>query len=211
MLIFDLETVADASVVALLPPCEPAGNLKDPEKIAASIAERTAKRLAGLALDPDCCRIVALGYATPQDGVIVLTCPSEETERAALETFWTLWAAPGSQPVGYNCVGFDLPVLIQRSRILNVVTPRISLKKYGSPDCLDLMLELSFGGLTEYKSLTFWCQRFGLAVPEDTTKGSDIGFLAAQGDWPAVLAHCAADVTKTQALAHRLHAERVTL
>jgi hypothetical protein len=208
MLAFDLETVADVTALPLLPPCEAPGNYKDPDKIAAAIAERTAERNAKLALDPDCCRIVAIGYTFLPGQAEVLVCPTIDAERLALDHFWQLWSAPGSYPVGYNCVAFDLPVLIQRSRILRVDYPRIMLRKYGTPDCHDLMLDLSHGGLTSYKGLGFWCQRFTLDVPEDATSGKDIAALVAANSpecWATVEAHCQIDVIKTYALAQVLY------
>ena len=205
MLAFDLETASDLTALPLLGPVTAPGNLKDPAKIAAAIEERTAARDSKLALDPDCCRIVAIGYTDSDGVVVVLPCPDATAERDALRVFWTEWQIVGHRPVGFNCVGFDLPVLMQRSRILAVDVPHISLKKYGSADCDDLMLDLSFGGLTDYKSLGFWCKRLALDVPEDTTSGKDIGALVEAGDWDAVVAHCRVDVIKTLALAQRLH------
>jgi len=205
MLAFDLETVADLTVVPLLPPCEAPGNYKDPDKIAAAIAERTAERNAKLALDPDCCRIVAIGYTFLPGTAQVFACPTIEAERLALEMFWSTFSAPAAYPVGFNCVGFDLPVLIQRSRILRVDYPRLTLRKYGSSDCHDLMLDLSHGGLTNYKGLGFWVRRFGLDVPEDTTSGKDIAAFVEAECWDVVEAHCRVDVIKTYALAQRLY------
>ena len=205
MLAFDLETVADLIAIPLLPPCEAPGNYTDPVKIAKAVAERTAEREAKLALDPDCCRIVAIGYTFLPGQAEVYACPTVEAERLALDLFWSRFSMPGAYPVGYNCVGFDLPVLIQRSRILNVAYPRLNLRKYGSPDCHDLMLDLSHGGLTQYKGLGFWCKRLALDVPEDATSGKDIAGLVAAEDWGAVEAHCRVDVIKTYALAQRLY------
>ena len=180
-------------------------NLRDPDKIAAAIAERTAERNAKLALDPDCCRIVAIGWTFLPGEARVQTCPDEDAERLALDLFWANFSAPGAYPVGFNCVGFDLPVLIQRSRMLRVDHPRLQLKKFGSPDCHDLMLDLSHGGLTAYKSLGFWCARLGLDVPPDETKGKDIAAFVEAECWGAVEAHCRVDVIKTYALAQRLY------
>lgn len=204
MLVFDVETTTDPAAIPLLPPCEAPGNYRDPDKIAAAIAERTAERNAKLALDPDCCRIVCLGYTYADGAMVITACNTAESERTALSDFWAAWGAVGAQAVGYNCVAFDLPVLIQRSRLLSVPYPRITLRKYGSPDCYDLMLELSHNGLTGYKSLAFWCRRFGLDVPEDATSGKDIAALVAAGAWDVIEAHCRADITKTWMLAQRI-------
>jgi hypothetical protein len=205
MLAFDIETVSDESVIPLLPPCEAAGNLKDPEKIRASIAERTAARLSKLALDPDCCRIVAIGYTTPDGTIAVTTCADVEREANTIRLFWNQWGIVNHRPVGFNCVGFDLPVLIQRSRILGVTYPHVSIRKYGSPDCEDLMLDLSFGGLSDYHSLDFWCRRLNLDVPDDPYTGKDIAALVQADDWIGVEQHCRIDIAKTAALARRIY------
>jgi hypothetical protein len=206
MLAFDLETYQDDQVLPWLPPCEAPGNYKDPDKIAAAIAEKTRERNSKLALDPDCCRIVALGYATTGSGGVptVNICQDEADETIALENFWAEWERVGAAPVGFNCVGFDLPVLVQRSRLLSVSYPRINLRRYGSPDCYDLMLILNHDGITSAKSLGFWCKRFRLDVPEDTTSGKDIAGMVEAQDWAAVERHCAIDVAKTWALARRV-------
>lgn len=85
-LVFDLETVAREDAADFLePPCAPA-NYKDPDKIAAFIADATAKRLDKCALDPDLNRIVAIG--TPE-GVVLAKTELEEID--ALRYFWAVY------------------------------------------------------------------------------------------------------------------------
>ena len=71
-LILDIETIAHPDAGPWVEPVVAAANLKDPVKIAASIAERTAERDDKLGLDPDCCRIVALGFVDPAKGDFAL-------------------------------------------------------------------------------------------------------------------------------------------
>ena len=180
-------------------------NYKDPEKIAAYILEAKAKQVSKLALDPACCRIVAIG--TCLDGTVTATvCPDVDVERKALTQFWETWDAGyvGGR-IGYNCIAFDLPVLLTRSRILGVPAPKLTLRKYGSPEVRDLMLELSFGGLVDYKSLNFWAKRLKLDVPKDDTTGKDIAALVSSADWNSVAHHVSVDVLKTYALAEYLN------
>ena len=204
MLAFDIETIADTTAIPLLPPCEAPSNYKDQAKIDAAVAEKTAERNAKLALDPDCCRIVAIGYTTSDDTIWVDVCEGEASEREALCAFWRRWSRIGQRPVGFNCVGFDLPVLIQRSRILGVPPAHLELRKYGCAAVDDLMLSLHHGGLTPFKGLAFWVKRLGLDVPEDTSTGKDVAGFVAADDWEAVKAHCASDVARTLALAQHL-------
>lgn len=217
MLAFDLETHVDASCIDLLPEPEAPSNYKSEDAIAKYKAEAKQKQISRLALDPACCRIVAIG--TCIDGTCAATvCPDTQVERVAIAKFWDLFndtrhyvhddqdAADyrAADVVGYNCVGFDLPVILTRSRILGVPTPKILLRKYGSPDVRDLMLEMSFGGMVDYKSLNFWVKRLGLDVPKDDTTGKDMAALVESGDWNGVAHHVTVDVLKTYALAQYL-------
>jgi len=216
MLVFDLETYADESAVAFLPEPEAPANYKKPEAIAEYKTEAREKQISKMALDPAACRIVAIG--TCLDGTVkVSVCPDTDVERKAIAQFWEMFNETanythdagnisedfrsGGDIVGYNCVGFDLPVIMTRSRILGVPHPKILLRKYGSPDVRDLMLEMSFGGLVDYKSLNFWCKRLKLDVPPDDTTGKNMAEFVAAGDWHAVAHHCSVDVLKTYELA----------
>jgi predicted PolB exonuclease-like 3'-5' exonuclease len=215
MLVFDLETAADHTAVEFLPEPEAPSNYKSPEAIDKYKAEARQKDIARMALGPATCRIVAIG--TCLDGTVkVSVCPDTDVERKAIAQFWDMFSNTRnythdgssddldftrSDVVGYNCVGFDLPVLLTRSRILGVPHPKLMLRKYGSPDCRDLMLELSFGGMVDYKSLNFWCKRLRLDVPPDDTSGKDMAEFVAAGDWHAVAHHCSVDVLKTYELA----------
>lgn len=203
MLVTDVETAYDPAALPLLPAVEAAGNLKDPGKILASIAERAEKQHETMPLIPAYCRIVAIGYTLPDDSILVDLCKGEASEREALFACWRRWAVVGQRPVFFNAA-FDIPVLVTRSIVLGVPYPRISVRKYGSPDYDDLMLDLSFGETVDYKSLAFWCARLKLDVPEDASTGKDVAGFVAAGDWDAVEAHCRADVAKTLALAYYL-------
>jgi predicted PolB exonuclease-like 3'-5' exonuclease len=205
MMAFDLETYQDPVCIPWLPPCEAPGNYKKQEAIDAFVAEATVARNAKLALHPATCRIVSIGWTFLPDAAVVHTCPTIDAERLALELFWQTWQMPGAMPVGFNCVGFDLPVLLIRSILLGCDRPHLILRKYGSPDCHDLMLDLSLGGMVDYKSLDFWCRRLNLPVSEDTTSGKDIAAFVEAGDWAAIEAHNRVDVIKTFALAQRLY------
>lgn len=204
MLVFDLETYSDESCIEFLPEPDAPANYKSEDAIAKYKAEARAKQIARMALDPSTCRIVAIG--TCLDGTVnVQVCPDTDVERVTLSRFWDAFDnTPSGELVGYNIVAFDLPVLLTRSRILGVPYPKISLRKYGSPDVKDLMLEMSFGGLVDYKSLGFWVKRLKLDVPPDDTTGKDMAEVVAAGDWHAVAHHCSVDVLKTYALAKYL-------
>lgn len=203
-MVFDIETAADPSVIPLLPPLSVPSNWKDPVKIAAYIAEAEAERILKLALEPDSGRIVCLGTDKR-----VMLCQTEQAEAAALANFWLEWTDPRRlHVVGYRLIGFDIPYVIIRSRILGLSIPKgITVKKYGMDGVTDLMEELRFFGVLPMRSLDFWCNRLKLAVPEDTIRGEDVPALAEQNTpeaWELIRSHCAADIEKTRLLALHL-------
>ena len=198
--VFDIETVPLAEAETYVEPPKPRANLKDPVKIAADVAEKTATMLDRAALDPDLCRVVAVGWEC--DGVVESAiCENAEQERGLLERFWTV--SRGATLVGFHCLGFDLPVLLRRSLYLGVAAPCFALNKYRPGAIVDLMQRLAYQGTLTYRSLSFYCRRFGIAVPDAVT-GADIGQLVAAGEWRPVHDHVRADVAKTVALARRV-------
>jgi predicted PolB exonuclease-like 3'-5' exonuclease len=206
-IVFDVEAVAIDGAGNYLEPVAAPGNYKDPEKIAAYCEQAQREALNRAALDIDLGRIVALG--TMGDGEsepTVNLARDEDDERDILIEFWATVTAPGfSRPtlIGFNCLGYDLPLMLRRSLYLDVKTPRFQMGKYRHDGIEDLMLSLSFDGAVKYRGLSFYAKRFGLDVEDDTT-GKDIAALHAAGDWEGIKAHCAADVRKTAMLARRV-------
>lgn len=229
--IVDIETVSLAEAGEYLDPIEPlappdlslitpAKNLVDPAKVAADIEKRRsaaieehrlrceqqvqkrAEALERCALDLDLCRIVAIGWMFEDDREPhVLPAHSDEMEGDLLRAFWA--ALDDRVTVGYNQVGFDLPILLRRSLYLGVSAPMLNLDRYRS-NHIDLQMRLSLNGTKPFRKLDWYCKRFGLDVPKDEHGGKDIGALVAADDWDGVTAHCRADVLKTAALARRM-------
>ena len=204
-LCIDIETAAHPDAAQYLPPATPRKGTKDPDKQAAQIEEKEAALLAGAALDPDLCRIVCLGW---DDGIsgASLTCRDEGEERAALVSFWTIWTnrLEGIAPriVGYNVKAFDIPILFRRSLALGV-RPSLTTSathRYRMDIVVDLLEVLSGGNPAHWRSLGFYLKRYGLA-PEDPISGAQIPDLVEAGDWDAIRAHNAADLSATIALA----------
>ena len=203
-LVFDIETAPIDDARAYLEPVSAPDHYKNPDTIARYIVDETAKQLGRCALDPDLCRVVALGTYRTDDDWAVRLAPDAASERLALEQFWdALGPYPYPRLIGFNVIGFDLPVLIRRSQYLGVKTKPIQMGKYRHPDVDDLMTILNFDGLIKTHGLTFYARRFGVPVT-DPVRGKDIGALVAAGDWDAVSAHCKADLVTTAALARRL-------
>ena len=145
--------------------------------------------------------VVAIGYMLP-DGSITVHTGEDNDERDLLVDFWTTYR--GLHPctlVGFNSFGYDIPVLLRRSRYLGIDAPNISLDRYRSPH-IDLMQRLSFNGAIRAHSLSFYSKRHGIEQ-DDPYSGKDIAALVAAGDWAAVRHHCYSDVKETALLAVR--------
>jgi DNA polymerase elongation subunit (family B) len=205
MVVFDIETAPISDAATYLERATAPSNYKDEAKIAAYIEDATKQAVAKAALDVDLCRVVALGtwFQGIPDSPLpnVVTCANEDEERFVLDWFWR--SHQGHAFCGYNILDFDLPVLLRRSLYLGVDVPRLELGRYKHPRVMDLMQILSYDGKLKFRSLSFYCKRFG--IPDtDTMCGADIGAAIERGDWDAVRSHCESDVAKTVALAQRL-------
>ena len=199
-LVFDIETAPLPDAAEYLEPAEAPSNYKDPLKIAEYIAAKQAEQLEKCSLDVDLCRIVAIGWWREGDDVRAESV-RDDAEANLLTWFWLMVA--DHHLVGFNCLGFDLPVLLRRSLYLGVPAPTIQIDKFKHPQVTDLMDELSYGGKLRLRGLAFYCKRFGIDVPDPLT-GAEVGQAVQEGRWADVEAHVKADVTKTARLAARL-------
>jgi uncharacterized protein YprB with RNaseH-like and TPR domain len=203
--IVDVETAAIDDADQYIEPVEAPGNYKDPIKIAEYIAGAQAKAKDRCGLDPDLCRIVALGWMYASDDTPkVRLCKTVVEERAALEQFWTDVTAGDVSFVTFNGIKFDLPVLLRRSLYLHVQAPALNLDRYRTPH-VDLLAKLTYNGVLAAHSLRFYLSRFGIAI-DDLTTGKDIADLVREERWEDIAAHNRADVLGTRALALRINA-----
>jgi len=188
ILIFDIETAPDLGAVAALPEPKAPGNLKDPEKIAAAIAEKKSEQLANAALDPDTANITAIGMAVVDvrdpaqdaDKICAYLVGDEETptEATLLMKFWLTLVQTAGYAAGYNIIGFDLPMLQRRSFALAVKPgllslPAISPAKYRTQPILDLMGVLY--NWDRSRGLKWVCKRYGIPNPLPDLDGSMVG------------------------------------
>lgn len=215
-IIVDIETAPHPCAAEYVEPLnldgiKPAGNLKDPAKIAESIAQRKADaiaehaaKLGRAALDWNLSRIVAIGWSTGGD-ILVMPASDEFEERGALEAFWK--DAKGREILGFSARTFDAPTLIQRSRLLNVEHRPVNLARFGKGSIIDLREILTFDDARYEavmpRSLKMFCKRFGIPC-EDAVSGADIPALVAAGEWDPVIEHVTSDVRLTMALARRI-------
>lgn len=204
-IILDIETIAMDGVET--EPVQAPANYKDAVKIAAYVAEKQAEQVSKAALYPWTARAIAIGYCDDGDeAVTVKIAKTEVTEGVMLGDFWhrvyDRRSGTLESLVTFNGLGFDLPVLVARSRLLGIPTPDISLDRYRSPHP-DLMQILTFRGAIQARSLKWFAHRFGLNV-DDAFSGKEIATLYEDGNWDAIISHVTSDVTLTRQLAQRL-------
>ncbi len=200
----DIETAALPDAAQFLEEPELPKNYTKADTIAAWLATAKAEQLAKCALDPDLCQVVAIGWK--QNGASAAIATDGKTEAELLEAFAEMVRPVMGETLvrllGFNLLGFDLPVLMRRCQYLGIKLPEISLDRYRSPH-VDLMEKLSFNGRMKAHSLSFYCRRFSIAH-DDSVKGADMPALAAAGEWEKIRAHVLDDVKSTHALAQRL-------
>ena len=197
-LVFDIETAPLPDAAEYVEPVSAPSNYKDPAKIADYIAEKTAEQVGRCSLDPDLCRIVAIGWWLEADPQPIALHAGADEEADMLRAFWAV--AKDRHFVGFNCLGFDLPVLLRRSLYLGIPTPNLAIDKYRHAGITDLQMVLSFNGALKVHGLSFYTRRFGFDVPDQLT-GADIATAVDEGRWADVDAHVRADVQKTALLA----------
>lgn len=203
--ILDLETCGHPDASQWVDPCKAPANYKDPLKIDAYIKEAEAERATTFGLDPDTCRIVALGFHDVGYGdPTVYLCSNEFEEREHLKMFWHSYDQHFTRFVTFNGIRFDLPVLLMRSLYLDVDHPEIVISPAWKTPHVDLWQKLSLDGARkDVHSLAFYARRLGIGTL-DKVKGSDIPQLVAEGKWDEIEAHCLSDIGLTHALANRL-------
>ena len=186
LLFFDIETKARPEAVAPLRVPEPTApaNYKDPDKVAAYVAEKRADQFASAALDPDTGEIVAISmrHYPADEQTQVCLAGRDGDERDLLRCFWDAFAAAGGHVCGYNILAFDLPFIMRASMAWGEKPPLIPrLAKYQSGPIIDL-----YGILFNWvpgKSLKTVAKLYGLPnqLPDDLdgsqVAGMDAGTL----------------------------------
>ena len=184
---YDIETgpLPEVELAALVPPFDPAevktGNLKDPDKIAAKLAEAEVNHqrdfFGKAALDPLTGRVVAVGLLYPDSGEFAVI--GHDDEAATLREFWQ--ATKGemgriNQMAGFNSNAFDLPFLIRRSWRHRVAVPcGIRRGRYWSEQMVDLREAWQLGDRQARGSLDTIAKHLG--VGDKTGNGADFAKL----------------------------------
>ena len=173
-IIYDIETgpLPEADLAALLPPFDPAdiktGHLKDPEKIAAKLAEAELNHRRNFfeqaALDPLTGRVVAVGLLANAEFRVI----GHDDEAQTLREFWD--ATRGemgrtNRMVGFNSNSFDLPFLIRRSWKHRVPVPfGIRRGRYWGDEMIDLRDAWQLGDRQARGSLDVVAKHLGVGA-----------------------------------------------
>ncbi len=224
MLVFDIETAPRAAdeLKQVVEPFDPAsvrlpvgdfdpatvklGNLKDPAKVSAKIAEAQAEFeaaktngpkllaeaennywldcLGRAALSPLTGRVLAIGYFNPQKDKAAINgdgTPAGEVQ--LLTNFWRKYnecRAANRRLIGFNILGFDVPFLVRRSWLLGVDVPETLFDpsgRYLDRLFVDLLARWKCGNNGESVKLDTLARYFGVGAKPDGVSGADFAQL----------------------------------
>jgi hypothetical protein len=205
---FDIETgpLAAMELEAMMPPFDPeevkTGNLKDPEKIAAKLAEARAARERDFnrkaALDALTGRVLAVGLLSMKGEFAVI---GQEDEAALLREFWSVCRGGKTRPrlIGFNTHSFDLPFLLRRSFKHRVQVPfGLRRGRYWSEELVDLREEWQLGDRQARGSLDAVARHLG--VGQKHGHGEDFSQLW-QNDRAKAVAYLRQDLELTAGIA----------
>ena len=180
-IVFDIETVPQdpTKLLAMAPEFTAAANLKDPEKIAASIAKKKADYLADAALNWKTAEVVLIGAGDDTE----IRSFTADSEKQLLGDFLDLVSAALGDGVvvgGHNVKAFDLPMLVNRARVHGLKIPRNVLSFWrGRPQWHDNIFDtleiLSFGKSFDGNGVDDVARVFGL--PPKLGHGGDFPLL----------------------------------
>lgn len=164
--ILDIETKPDAELIeAFTANIKPAGNIKDPAKIAADIQKKKDAARKSMSVDQDYCDIVCIGIKeVGQPGNLYTIEQMEQWSTENLNDDMKL--------VTFNGKTFDIPIIIKSGIKKGVRLPYAVLKgmteRYSkASNHVDLIQVLSFGDRDKYKSLDAYL-RIYLKIQKET-------------------------------------------
>ncbi|MBI1178476.1 hypothetical protein GC207_13660 [bacterium] len=212
-IIFDIETgpLSDAELAAAMPSFDPSavktGNIKDPDKIAAKIAEAETNHQREFtekaALDAMTGRVLAIGLLHLFNGEFVVLDNGDEAE--LLREFWVRCEHEMgrlNRMVGFNTHLFDLPFLVRRSWRHRVALPwNLRRGRYWSDQLIDLREAWQLGDRQAKGSLDAVARH--LDVGAKNGEGRDFAMLW-QTDRDQAIAYLRNDLQMTAGVAKAL-------
>lgn len=168
---FDLETIADPTMMAILPEVTAAKNLKDPEKVAADIEKKKVKQIADMGLDPMMNLICCAGWCDKNGASsISLTEATHEAEKQLLMDFWEILKSY-DHFITFNGRAFDLRCMLLHG-ITHGIRPAVNIDKgrYNHGNHTDLRQVLAGTDMFAKGKLDFFCRKF---LGDQKTEGID--------------------------------------
>ena len=164
--------------------------LKDPEKIAADIEEKTKGLRKTLSLDTDYADIICIGVKTEEETLMFKSLAEFSEWYAGLNTD----EINDNVLVGYNIKAFDIPIIIKQGLKQGLNLPYNEFhkmtKKFSTEYCIDLMEVISYQA--SWKSLDELLKIY-LGISK-----TPIDFETASED--EIIAHCEEDCENTYKL-----------
>lgn len=151
-------------------------------------------------VSPELCKIASIALVIDNaDIAVIYDKEMENAEVEGLETFWDL--VMNAKPVGYNCLGFDLPVIMVRSMLLGVKPSRqLELGKF-SKDVTDLFVKRFPSGTGNGPAgLKDICASLGIENLVEEIDGSNVWSLYNAGEFDKIAAYNKSDVELTRSL-----------
>lgn len=125
----DLETIADPTMIPILPEVSPAKNLKDPAKIEADIEAKKKKQIMEMGLSPMVNMICCAGWydSNGEAGAVMLAEATPEAEKNLLIEFWDILSGY-EHFVTFNGRAFDLRCMLLHG-IGHGIRPSVNIDK----------------------------------------------------------------------------------
>lgn len=167
-----------------------------------AVEDAREERIKLLSVTPEYCSIAALGWAVgdkePQSIVAgdVYTDDGEVAdETVILETLWKL-VKVHAPVIGFNILGFDLPVVFVRSYLLGIPSTKLlDLKPWGKDVCDVMFARFPKGGGKKLKTLA---KLMGIEVPAGDTDGGNVYPLMQAGEFAKVHEYVRSDIVVTR-------------
>jgi predicted PolB exonuclease-like 3'-5' exonuclease len=184
----DIETIGNMDAVVLMPDPEvKTGNVKDPAKIAAKVAEAKAAQMEKAALDSLTARIICYAAVGEVGGELkevaaTVSEAGDADERELVQGIMEMLGTEELRLVTWNGIGFDLPMIYKRALILgvdpgNFGAPPLSAwtKRYSTDRHYDLMQIWGGWNSGQFAKLDTVA---GLILCEKKTEGIDVSTFA---------------------------------
>ena len=195
-LLLDVSSAPIADAVSYLEPVSAPANYKDQAKIDAYVAEKTAERMAMLAVDIDLAQVTGVALWPVRDigPITEVARPEYHMTETDLLGLVSTYITKSTAVITYGGHNFDLPLLMRRARYLGMDFPALNLDRYRSPH-IDLCELLSDREWKRRRPLSFYVKRLGWTDLRKPLSGEEEARVLETGRWAELEASLHHDVT----------------